>query len=524
MLRNYFRSGLRSIWSSKLHSSINIFGLALGIAVVLLVGGYVAGELQVNKSIKGVERIYVIHSQWSPQNIGVYYTTLGPLASTLKEQFPLLIKDCYRYTIAGTIISSGDGKVFKEQLQIGDSSFIEMFGFELAYGDPRSPFGSDGIVLTEAMARKYFGRTDALGEILTLQTNSGKEVTFQITGVLKDMPSNSVVNFAGNPTANEIFLSMGSLKYFMQGADLDWGFKYMVSLIKVVEGVTPADLQNPLGQIVASNALPEHKNSLKCELKPLADYYLEWGNGRILRMVRTLSAVAIFILLIVVANFVIIMISSSTRRLREIGLRKLFGGVRRQLVTQFLIESILISLISMLVAFVIYTLLRPAFQDLLDRPLLSIQEIHVSIFFWILIFTLLTGSLAGIYPAFRLSGFKIVQAVKGKLPAFGEGKFTRKALLCFQMAIASFVLISSVIIAQQLKFIRDFDLGYTKQDVLVITSVPREWDEKGVSKLEAVRADLLKDPGVTSACISYEVPDGNAGNRYNFRTAQGGQA
>ncbi len=177
----------------------------------------------------------------------------------------------------------------------------------------------------------------------------------------------------------------------------------------------------------------------------------------------------------------------------------------------------------MVVSFVLYTLLRPAFQDLLDRPLLSIQEIHVSIFFWILMFTLLTGSLAGIYPAFRLSGFKIVQAVKGKLPAFGEGKFTRKALLCFQITIASFVLISAVIIAQQLKFIRDYDLGYTKQDVLVITSVPRQWDEKGISKLEAVRSDLLKDPGVMSASISYEVPDGNAGNRYNFRTAQGRQ-
>ena len=100
MLRSYFRSGFRSIWSSKLHSSINIFGLALGIAIVLLIGGYVAGELQVNRSIEDVARTYVIHSQWSPQNIGVYYTTLGPLASTLKEQFPLLIEDCYRYTIS----------------------------------------------------------------------------------------------------------------------------------------------------------------------------------------------------------------------------------------------------------------------------------------------------------------------------------------------------------------------------------------------------------------------------------------
>ena len=113
--------------------------------------------------------------------------------------------------------------------------------------------------------------------------------------------------------------------------------------------------------------------------------------------------------------------------------------------------------------------------------------------------------------------------MKGKLPAFGEGKFTRKVLLCFQTTIASFVLICAVIIAQQLKFIREYDLGYSKQNVLVITSVPRQWDEKGISKIEAARSELVADPDVMSASSSYEVPDGNAGNRYNFRTAQGKQ-
>jgi len=516
MLRNYFKIGLRNIWSSKLHSFINVIGLALGIAIILLIGGYVVSEFKVNKSIKDVDRTYVIHSQWSPQNLGVYYTTLGPLAKMMKDQFPTLIEDSYRYTIASSIISTGDGKVFKEQLQIGDSSFLEMFGFTLVHGNPKSPFINDGIVLTESMAKKYFGRTNVLGETLTLQTNAGQEVVFQVSGVLKDMPSNSVVNFAGNPTANEIFLSMNSLQHFMPGAEQDWSFKYMISIIKTHPDVTPSDLKKPLEQVVTANAPSEYKNNLVCDLKPLADYYLQWGDGKVLTMLQTLSAVAIFILLLVVANFVIIMISSSSRRLREIGLRKLFGGVRQQLIAQFLVECILISLMSMIVSFVLYVLLRPLFEDLLERPLLTIQEIKPSVFVLILLVTLMTGFIAGIYPAFRLSGFKIVHAVKGKLPAFGEGKFTRKFLLCFQVAIASFVLISSIIIARQLKFIQNYDLGYTKQNLMVITSVPREWDERGVSKMEAVRNDLLSDPAVTSVTISYEVPDGNAGNRYNF--------
>lgn len=253
-------------------------------------------------------------------------------------------------------------------------------------------------------------------------------------------------------------------------------------------------------------------------MKPLGDYYLQWGDGKILKMVRTLSTVALFILLLVIANFISIMISSSSYRLREIGLRKLFGGVRQQLISQFLTESIIISLMSMLLAFVLYVLLRPAFQDVLDKPLMAIHEFNVAVFFWILILSVITGCLAGLYPAFRLSNFRIVHAVRGKLPAFGEGKFIRKSLLCFQITVASFVVISAVIIAKQLKFIQDFDLGYNKQGVLVITSVPRAWNEKGVLKLEAVRSDLLNDGNIISASISYEVPDGNAGSRYNFHS------
>lgn len=518
MLTNYLKIGLRNILTRKLHAFINILGLALGIAVVLLIGGYAVSELSVNKNIKDVERTYVIHSRWTPENLGVFYTTLGPFALTLNEQFPQLVEDSYRYTIASSTISAGNGKVFREQLQIGDSSFMTMFGFSLLHGNSNAVFRNDGIVLTEAIAQKYFGNADVIGEILTLQTNAGKKVDYQITGVLKNMSSNSVVNFTGGHTPNQIFLSMNSLKHFMNGADADWWFKYMVSIVKLAKGVTPADLESPMQQIVKANAPDEYKKSLMCELKPLTDYYLQWGDGKILKMVRMMSAVATFILLLVIANFISIMISSSSYRLREIGLRKLFGSVKRQLVGQFLMESILISFMSMVLALVLYALLRPAFQEMLERPLVPIHEFDIRVFVAIFSISVLTGCLAGIYPAFRLSRFKIVNAVKGKLPPLGEGHFIRKVLLCFQVTVASFVLISSVIIAQQLKFIQNYDLGYNKEGVLVITSVPREWNEKGISKVEVLRTELSDDPAILSASVSYEVPDGNAGNRYNFRT------
>jgi putative ABC transport system permease protein len=258
-------------------------------------------------------------------------------------------------------------------------------------------------------------------------------------------------------------------------------------------------------------------NSLVCELKPLRDYYLQWADGKMLKMVRALSMVALFILLLVVANFISIMISGSSHRLREIGLRKLFGGIKRQLIIQFLAESVFVSLISMVMAIVLYVALRLPFQELLGKPLPAIHEFDISVFLAILLLSITIGGLAGLYPAFRLSSFRIVNAVKGKLPAFGEGRFLRKSLLCFQITVASFVLISSIFIARQLEFMQRFDLGFDQEGIMVITSLPREWNEKGVSKLEAMQKSLLNQKDVVNASISYEVPDGNAGNRYNFR-------
>jgi putative ABC transport system permease protein len=503
----------------KFHSVVNILGLSLGMAVILLIGGYAFRELSVNRGLKDIERTFVIQSRWTPQNMGVFYTTLGPLALTLKEQYPMLVEDAYRYTIVSTIMSTRQGQSFKEQLQVGDSSMVSMFGFELLHGDIKAVFKPHGIVVTETIAKKYFGKTNVIGEVLTIQTNGGKQIDHEVMGVLKDMDMNSVVNFSGNPgSLNQIFVSMSSIKYFMNGVDSDWAFKYMVSIIKLREGIVPSDLDGPTKKIIASNAPQEYSNSLVCELKPLRDYYLSWGNGKALKMVRILSAVAIFLLLMVIANFVNITVSDSSYRLREIGLRKLFGGLRRALIFQFIFESVVIGLVAMIFSLIVYIVLHPVFQQLLDKRLPEITEFSFPVFIGLVLFSVLVGCLAGIYPAVRLSGFKIVSAVRGKLPASGEGTLTRRVLLCFQITTVSFVLLCAVIMGSQLEFVRGFDLGYEHEDVLVVSSVPRQWNAEGIARMETVRNDLLSDGTIASASISYEVPDGNAGNRFNFRS------
>lgn len=518
MIRNYFKIAFRTIRNGDVHFFLNIMGLGLGIAVVMLIGGYIINELNVNRNLKDVDRTYVIHSRWSPENLGVYYTTLGPLSAAIRDQFPLQVEGSYRYTLASSTLSSSMGKMFREQLQIGDTSLITMFGFRLAHGNAKAVFTDDGIVITENIARKYFSRTDVVGERLILQTNSGLKVPNQITAVLKDLPSNSVVNFANTPVHNEIFLPMSSLRHFMDGAEDDWSFKYMVSIIKLSEGIPASDIEKNLNSLISAHAPPEFANSLVSELKPLRDYYLQWAEGKMYKMVRVLSMIALFILLLVVSNFISIMISGSSHRLREIGLRKLFGGVRRQLIIQFLAESVFVSFISMVLALVLYVVLRPPLQELLGKPLTPLHDFEMRVLFGITLLSVAIGCLAGLYPAFRLSNFKIVNAVKGKLPAFGEGKLMRKSLLCFQITVASFVLITSIFIARQLEFIQNFNLGFDQEGIMVITSLPREWNENGVTKLEAIRTSLLNQKDIVNASISYEVPDGNAGSRYNFRS------
>lgn len=520
MIKNYFKVAFRTIRRGNLHLFLNVIGLALGMAVIMFIGGYVLNELKINRDLNDVDRTYVIHSHWTPENLGVHYTTLGPLAKIAMEQYPQQLQEIYRYTLASSTVSSSTGRNFREQLQIGDTSLAQMFGFNLVHGNSKLAFDNDGIVITESVARKYFGRTDVLGETLTLQTNSGANVNYQISAVLKEFKSNSVVNFSNSPLQNQIFLPMSALKHFMEGADEDWSFKYMVSIIKLKDGISVSALEKSLNKIILSHA-PELAKNVSCELHPLGNYYLQWNDGKALKMVRLLSLIALFVLLLVVVNFVSIMISGSSFRLREIGLRKLFGGIRKQLVIQFLAESICISFFALVLALIFYLLLRVPFQKLFGKPVDGIHVFDLSIFLITLVISIIVGFLAGLYPALRLSKFGIVSAVKGKLPAFGEGRFMRKTLICFQITVASFVLISSVFIAKQLVFIQRFDLGFDQEGVIVITSLPREWNEKGISKLEAIKESMLNNNEVVDVSVSYEVPDGNAGNRYDFESPEG---
>jgi putative ABC transport system permease protein len=517
MLHHAIKMACRNLLKNRLYSAINILGLAVGLCLCLLIGVFALQEGQVNADLKNVERQYVLESDWSSEGAGVYYTSLGPLAAALQANYPDLVSNYYRFSLATALVSSAPERVFKEELQIGDSSLISMFGFTVLHGRKNSAFPTHGVVITATMAKKLFGQENALGKVLTIRTNEGEALPLTVTAVLADLPFTSITHFAANPTPNQLFLPMELVEKFSgQRVDRLWDFKYMVSIVELAPGVQPADLQQPLHTLLKTHAPQEISQTLTPVLRPLRSYYLDWADGKARTMIGTLGLIALFVLLLATANFVSMMITKSSGRLREIGIRRLLGEGRRRLLIQFLTESSLIALLSLLLALAGYQLAYVPVGLLLGKALPPVWEYGLLALGLAVALALLIGVLAGLYPALRLSGIRLSAAVKGKISPTGEGRLLRQGLITIQLMIALFVLIASVGISRQFMYLQAYPLGYEKENILVISSVPRAWNEEGVHRLRTVRHELEQLPGVVATTASYEVPDGNAGNRFPF--------
>lgn len=509
MIKNFILLAWRNLVKHKTFSLINILGLSAGIAFVFLIGVYVWGELRVNSSIPDNDRVFILQSKWRKADMGMDLTTPAPLAKALRESFPDLVADYYHHDGISSIVSKGN-KYFREGLQPGDASLLTMMGFPLLYGDARTALSNpNSIVITADKAHKYFGRTDVMGETLTLQSFAGGKQDFIITGVLEDLPYNTVTNFTN--TSNGIFLPVESLRFFGRYDNFQaWAYVYILNYVKLKTGVQPADLEKPIQQLLKLNAPPEIAANLQVQLVPLNEYYLQLNNGLARRMVYTLSFVALFILLMAVINFINITIGNSTTRLKEIGVRKVMGGSRQQLIGQFLVESIVLALISVILALGIYQWAIPFCSKMLGRPLPSLTALPVQLMLIPVLTALITGTLAGLYPAFVLSLQPSVDSLKGKLKTVKEKVAFRRSLVALQFTTAIVVFVGAVVIDKQITFSFNSSLGYNKEQVITAT-VPRDWTVKGVQHMEMVRNEIAALPAISAASFSYEIPDGMSG-------------
>lgn len=505
MLTNYLKIAWRHLVNAKFHSAVNILGLSIGIGFALLIGSYVWSELQVNKNLHDVDSQYIIQSNWKDPNMGLDLTTVGPLAKALKEQYPDLVKNYYRWDGVTSTVSKGD-KIFREGIQIGDSTLLHMFGFSLLYGDKRTALNDPfSVVITVDRAVKYFGRKDVVGETLTLESFSGSKHDFKITGVMQLAADNSVTHLTPE-NDNQVYVPAVSAAYFSRSLDA-WNNPYMVAYLQLQTGIKPADLQRPMQDLLKKNAPADLAANMRPFLAPLRTYHLQQYDGLVRRMLSTVSVIALFILLMAVINFVNITIGKSATRIKEIGVRKVMGSLQRQLMQQFLTESILLVLLSTIAGLGIYMLGAPFLSDVLSKSLLPVYQFPLPLVGAIIVFVFGVGLLAGIYPAFVLSRVKTTDSVKGKLQSVNANIVLRKTLVGFQICTASVVFIGALITTQQVNLFFSKNLGYNK-DWVVSVQTPRDWTPKGVQHMITVRNELQTLPQASDVALSWAQPDG----------------
>ncbi len=509
MLRNYVLAAIRNILKNKVFSAINILGLAVGMTGCMLIAQYVLHELSYDQMLKDKDRIFRVHldrynkgvvtTQWAAGAAGI-----GP---DLKSNFPE-VQDYVRMHGFGSVLANGDISFREDQLYIATENFFTMFSIPLLRGGDttvlKAPYT---IVLSSSLAKKYFGDQDPVGQ--RLKVNGVTDYT--VTGVFKDIPPNSHMKF-------DALISFATyLTYFKDPNSLNswqWdGFMTYIKLnensdVKALESKLPAYVQKREGE-----QLKRYDAGMVFYLEPITRIHLYSGNRMMdygpngnARAVFFLAIVAGFILVIAWINYVNLATARSLERAREVGVRKVMGSQRTQLMGQFLFESFLVEAIAFSIAIILAWLLLPSFATLAGRSLgmLWLQQP----LFWIGTFGVffIGVAIAGIYPAFVLSGFKPVAVLKGKFQPAAGGSYLRKGLVVFQFATSVTLIVGTFTVYQQLSFMRNSDLGVNIERTLVLKGPNIVVDSLYVNRFEAFQTQMLSHPEVENVCASTSIP------------------
>lgn len=500
MLKNYFKIAFRNLWKHKVFSLINIMGLSVGMSACLLISMYVNFELTYDAFHSKSDRIYrLVTDVITPSetiHAGITSWAFGP---TIKQDFPEV--EAYARINGGSfLVRKGDIKFQEEATVFADSSFFRVFDFKLIQGDPKTALKEPlSLVFTEKAAKKYFGDSDPVGQTLLL---SGEALPAKVTGVMKDIPENSLIK-------GDMFVSMTTMtQRFNREIDEQWGnFGATTYLLlkpgadsKALEKKLPAYLERRAGKLMR-----ESKMSYKLFLEPLLDVHL--GSERdvaekgSMSNVYVFSVVAIFILLIACINFVNLTTARSAERAREVGIRKVVGAAKGLLARQFVSESVLLCLIAFVFSIMLSAALVPLFNNLAGKVIVSGIFDDPSFLLYMLVAAVLIGILAGIYPALVLSSFEPVTVLKGRFTTSIKGVLLRKGLVTVQFAISIALIIATMIVYIQMNYMRNRDLGFSKDQMLVIST-------EGDPKREAFKESLRGLTGVKSTAASSSVPGG----------------
>jgi predicted permease len=498
MIKNYFKIAFRNIIHHKAFATINIAGLAIGMACSIFIFLWVTNELSYDRFHKNANEIYRITADAGDFNAAV---NCAGMPSELKAKIPA-VKNFVRISHpSSTVFETSNRKFEEKQVFYADSTFLQVFSFTLLKGNRETALmRPDALVITEEMAKKYFGGNDAIGK--TLKKNNGDNVI--ITGILANIPSNSHLQFdfilplsaiaqSNNDLKTNTWTNFNYYSYLL----LDENFK-----------ATTASIQGLDKQInkIYKEHVKESQLKIDFNLQPLTSIHLHSnyqvdlpGHGNV-QYVNIFFVVALFILAIACINFMNLATARSARRAKEVGLRKVVGADRKQLIGQFLGESLLISSLALVIAIGLVWLLLPAFNSLAGKKL-AIDLLNLKMILSLAGIALLTGLISGSYPALFLSGFRPIQVLKGNLKNMGGNLIFRNGLVVLQFVVSIVLLAGTAIVYKQLTFIKNMNLGFDKSNVLYLPMSGEMW-----SKQQALKAELKKNPLTENYTIANDLP------------------
>ncbi len=468
MIKNYFKIALRNLMRNKGFSTINILGLAIGMASAILILLWIQNEMSHDRFHKKGDRIYVANNRDKFNGeLQAWATTPKILGPTIKAEYPD-VEDVVRLTDADFLFTVGD-KHLNVHGFFTDSGFLNTFSFPLLKGNAGTALKENyHIVITQKLSKKLFGDEDPMGKIIRLDSNAN----FTVSGILKDLPNNTKFDF-------EYLLPWPYLKT-IHGDDKFWGNNSITTFILLKPGVSQTSFDTKIKNITINHTKGGDNSTTQVFTQLFGDSWLysksengKYIGGRIDR-VKLFAIIAAFILLIACINFMNLSTARSEKRANEVGIRKVVGAQRSSLIAQFIGESVILSFLAGIVAIVVVEISLGGFNDLVGKDLFIDFSNPI---FWLIgiVFILFTGFLAGSYPAFYLSSYQPVKVLKGTFKAANALINPRKVLVVLQFTFAIALIICTIIVEHQIKYAQARDTGYSK-DQLVYTLIQGDVD------------------------------------------------
>ncbi|HWC53765.1 MAG TPA: ABC transporter permease, partial [Chitinophagaceae bacterium] len=486
MIKHYFKTALRNLGKSKAFSFINILGLTVGLTCCILMVLYIRHELSYDDFQKNgdrMARVIMEYSEGGSVMKGNFTST--KVAPAFKRNFPEIEQAVRMYE--GTRVIRYQDKLFDEKsFMYADSTFFDMFSFQLLKGNPQYALSGPNVVLfTQSAAKKYFGNDDPIGKIIKVGSN---ETPYQVTGVIEDCPSNSQIKY-------DFLASFSSLGVTQE--DTYWDANYTTYLllkdkssIASLQAKIPGFMKKEMATTMTGGDYINYK------LEPFKSIHLHspyagFEPNSSITYIYIIGIVALLILAIACFTYVNLSTARSMERAKEVGIRKVSGAYKKQIFWQFIGESMILSVISLLLSFGLAALLLSSFNHLADRQLSLSSMFSPFIIGFSLLIILCISLAAGSYPALILSGFQPVKVLKGAFKNTGSGLWLRKTLIIFQFAISAFLIVATFIIQNQLHYIQTKNLGYNKDHIVVLPL-----DQKMTAILNTIKTEFKMNPDV----------------------------